>query len=96
MQSTLELPSLLNRESTLREWTADPHGMSILAPIYPQINAEMQTKFGRDDREQTGLDPLGFLMDMPLPGLLYFLRFPVPSSPEDMVDELLAKVYSSA
>jgi beta-glucosidase len=96
MQSTLELPSLLNRESTLREWTADPHGMSVLAPIYPQINAEMQTKFGRDDREQTGLDPLGFLMDMPLPGLLYFLRFPVPSSPEDMVDELLAKVYSSA
>ena len=95
LHSTLELSSLLNRESTLREWSADPRGMSVLAPIYPQINAEMQAKHGGDDREQTGLDPLGFLMDMPLPSLLYFLRYPVPTTPEELVDELLDKVYSS-
>jgi len=95
LHSTVELSSLLNRESTLRQWSADPRGMSVLAPIYPQINAEMQAKHGGADREQTRLDPLGFLMDMPLPSLLYFLGYPVPTTPEELVDELLDKVYRS-
>ncbi len=37
LQSTLELPSILNRDSTLREWTADPRGMNVLAPLFQQM-----------------------------------------------------------
>jgi len=96
LHSTLELPSILDRDSTLADWTEDPRGMSALAPLYPQINDQMRAKFGGDDREQIGMDPMGFLMDMPLMGLLYFLDISLPSSPEEMVDELLAKVYSIA
>jgi len=92
LHSSLELPSILNRESTLREWTQDPRGMSVLAPLYPQINDQMRAKFGGNDSEQIGMDPMGFLMDMPLTGLLHFLGISMPTSPEEMVDELLAKV----
>jgi beta-glucosidase len=96
LHSTLELPSILNRDSTLTEWTEDPRGMSVLAPLYPQINDQMQAKFGGDEGGQIGMDPMGFLMDMPLMGLLHFLGISLPSSPEEVVDEMLAKVYSSA
>ena len=96
LHSTLELPSILNRESTLREWTEDPRGMSVLAPLYQQINDQMRANFGGNDSEQIGMDPMGFLMDTPLMGLLHFLGSSMPTSPEEMVDELLAKVYSIA
>jgi beta-glucosidase len=36
LQSSLELPCILNRDSTLRDWTEDPRGMSVLAPLYPK------------------------------------------------------------
>jgi beta-glucosidase len=94
LHSTLELPSILNRQSTLREWVEDPRGMSVLAPFYEQMNDQMRANFGGDDREQIGMDPMGFLMDTPLTGLLYFLGSTMPTSPEEVVDELLAQVYS--
>jgi len=96
LHSTLELPCLLNRESTLREWTEDPRGMSVLAPLYPQLQDQMRATFGGKDGDLTGMDPMGFMMDTPLPGVLHFLGSSMPSSPEEMLDELLAKVYGSA
>jgi beta-glucosidase len=96
LHSTLELPSILNRESTLREWTEDPRGMSVLAPLFQKIIDQMGANFGGDDGEQIGMDPMGFMMDMPLMGLLHFLGSSMPTSPEETVDELLAKVYSIA
>ena len=93
MRSTLELPSILNRDSTMREWSEDPRGMSALGPLYQQLSDQMRAKFGGDD-ELIGMDPMGFLMDTPLINLLHFLGESSPSSPEEMVDELLAKVYS--
>jgi beta-glucosidase len=94
LQSTLELPSILNRESTLREWMDDPRGKSVLAPLYEQLNDEMRANFGGTDSEEIGMDPIGFLMDSPLTSLLHFLGSFIPTSPEETVDELLAKVYS--
>ena len=91
LQSTLELPSRLNRDSTLREWTADPCGMSVLGPLYQQLYDQMRANFG--GTEQIGMDPMGFLMDMPLTGFFSFQGSSVPTSPEEMVDELLAKVH---
>jgi beta-glucosidase len=93
LQSTLELPSILNHDSTLREWIEDPRGMSVLASFYQQMNEKMRTIFGGDEA-QIGMDPMGFLMDTPLAGLLHFLGSTFPKSPEEMVDEFLAKVHS--
>jgi beta-glucosidase len=96
LHSTRELPSLLNRESTLRAWIQDPCGMAVIAPLYQQLNAHLQSTFGGSDQEQTGMDPIGFLMDTPLVGLLHFLGAAMPASPEETVDELLARVYGIA
>ncbi len=96
LHSTLELPTILDRESTLREWTDDPRGMTVLAPLFQQINEQMRANFGGNDSDLIGMDPMGFLMDMPLTGMLHILGSSMATSPEEMVDELLAQVYSSA
>ena len=42
-----------------------------------------------------GMDMTGFLMDMPLLGVLEFQDQHLPTSPEEMVDNLLKQVFSS-
>jgi beta-glucosidase len=92
LQSTLNLPSVLNHESTLRDWMEDPRGKRVIAPIYQQINTQMQVIFGGSEGVADGMDPIGFLMDMPLQDLFQFLGNDLPQSPEEMVDGLLAQV----
>lgn len=94
LKSTLELPCILHRESTLREWIEDPRGMSVLASLYQKMSEQMQASFGGEESKQAGLDPTGFLMDTPLVDLFHFLGGSIPKSPEEMVDELLARVHS--
>ncbi len=94
LKSTIELPCILHRESTLREWIEDRRGMSVLASLYQQMSEQMQANFGGEEGKQTGLDPTGFLMDTPLVDLFHFLGGSIPKSPEEMVDELLAQVHS--
>jgi beta-glucosidase len=91
LHSTLELPSILNRDSTLREWTEDPRGMNVFAPLFQQMNEQMRANFGGS--EAIGMDPMGFLMDTPLVNLLHFLGSALPTSPEEFVEGLLAKVH---
>jgi beta-glucosidase len=95
LQSTLELPSILNRESTLRDWMADPRGKHVSAPLFQQITTQMQAIFGEGEGKEAGMDHMGFLMDMPLSDLLHFLGGVLTTPPEGMVDGLLAKVYKA-
>jgi beta-glucosidase len=92
LQSTLELPCLLNRESTMRDWLEDPRGKRVFAPLFQQMAAQMQTAFGGGEGEGGGMDTMGFLMEMPLLGVLHFQEGALPMSPEDLVDGLLAQV----
>jgi beta-glucosidase len=96
IESTLELPSILNRDSTLREWLEDPRGKEVLAPIYQQIHDHMMANFGGDGEEFIGMDPTGFLMDNPLMVMLQFIGDAMPASPEETVDDLLGKVYGTS
>jgi len=93
LQSTQKLPSLLRRESTLREWTEDPRGVSVLASFMTDISAQMNEMLGGDGSQFIGMDPNGFLMDMPLTGLFHFVGSSFTESPEDIVDDMLAKVH---
>jgi beta-glucosidase len=95
LQSTLELPSVLDRDSTLREWTEDARGIKELEPIYQLLRNQMQENFVPDDSDVIGMDPMGFFMDTPLVNLLYFFGESLSSSPEDIVEGLLAKVHGS-
>jgi beta-glucosidase len=96
LQSTLELPSLLNARSTLREWMADPRGRSILEAFVRQLPTQVQEKFGGFGGQELGMDTTSFYMDMPLADRLYFLKITLPQSPEETVDGLLVQVYSMA
>jgi beta-glucosidase len=95
LQSTLELPSLLNRESTLGDWMEDPRGKRVFGPLFQQMTARMQAAFGGGEGEAIGMDTMGFLMQMPLLGMLHFQEGALPAPPEEMVDGLLAQVHGA-
>ena len=94
LQSTQELPSLLNRESTLRDWMEDSRGRRVLEPLFQQMMAQMQATFGGGQGEDNaiGMETLGFLMELPLRDIFYFQENALPMPPEDLVDGLLAQV----
>jgi beta-glucosidase len=92
LQSTLELPSLLDRESTLAEWIADPRGQHVLGSFLQQLNEQIKASFSGGGTEEIGMDPLSFMKDMPLVSLLNLFGDDLPVSPEEMVDGFLAQV----
>jgi beta-glucosidase len=92
LQSTLELPCLLNRESTMRDWIEDPRGKLVFAPLYQQMTALMQAALGGGEGEGAGMETMGFLLGMPLLSVLHYQENALPKSPEDLVDGLLAQV----
>jgi beta-glucosidase len=97
LQSTLELPCILNHESTLRDWMEDPRGRHVFEPLFQQIVGPMQAAFGagQDGGGAVGMDPTGFLTDMPLLDILYFQENTLPMPPEEMMNGLLAQISSS-
>jgi beta-glucosidase len=98
LQSTSNLPCLLNRESTVREWSTDPRGKLVFMPLYEQFAGSMQQALGGGegtDGEEPGgigMDMMTFIMDLPLLSLLHFRDADLPIPPEDIVDALLAQV----
>jgi len=94
LQSMQKLPSLLNRESTVREWLADPRGKQVFDPIFQMIKAEAAAAVSADQGAEGGaaLDFLSFMMDMSLVSIFSFQEERLPMSPEAFVDTLLAQV----
>jgi beta-glucosidase len=94
LQSTLDLPSLLDSESTLREWLADPHGKPVIEPLYRQMIAQMGAAMGGSEAQEgaVGMDMEGFILDLPLLSILHFQESLLSETPEAMVDELLRQV----
>jgi beta-glucosidase len=97
LQSTQELPSLLNNESTLRDWMEDSRGRRVLEPLYQQMVAQMKATFsgGQDGDNSIGMETMGFLMELPLRDIFYFQENALPMPPEDLVTSLLAQVNQS-
>ncbi len=94
LQSTQNLPSLLGTEATLGDWMDDPRGQLVLGPFMENIFAQMEDISGGEENELVGMDPMGFLKDLPLTNLFNFFGESMPISPEEMVDELLEKIHS--
>ncbi len=95
LQSTRVLPCIINPNSTPRDWLDDHRSRSVLEEFIHQLPTQVQAKFGGSKDEAIGMDTSTFFMDMSLSNRLYFLEIDLPKSPEEMVDELLAKVYST-
>jgi beta-glucosidase len=98
LQSTQDLPSLLNRESTLRDWMEDPRGKRVLEPLFEQITAQMRATFDADKVEvgSSGMETRNFMMELPLRDIFYFQEAGLLMPPEDSVDGLLTQVHGQA
>ncbi len=93
MNSTVELPCLLSRESTIKEWLADPRGAVVIKPMFEEINTRFETMFGGD--ESIGIDVFGMIIDMPLISLLLFQQHALTMPAEEIVDGLLQQAHNT-
>jgi beta-glucosidase len=91
LQSTLELPCILDKESTVCEWMADPRGKAVLGPHWVRFETQIQRNFGGDG--SIGVDLVDMLKDMPLVSVLMILSIPLPLPAEEWVAELLRQVH---
>ena len=93
LESTLILPCILDRESTIREWMADPRGKAVFGPFYAQMEEQSRKMFGGGDEHVAGMDFMDMLGDMPLVSVMMWQQDTLPMHPEDLVDGLLAQVH---
>jgi beta-glucosidase len=91
LESTLALPSLLNRESTAREWLADPRGVVIFKPLMESAMGPMFKMLGGGEEGSLGMGE-SFVMDTPLRSILGFAEQFLPASADEIVDGLLAQL----
>ncbi len=99
LESTLRLPCILDKESTIKEWMADPRGKAVLGSLYAQIEAQSRKMFGGgDDRygneSAIGMDIMDMMNDMPLVSVLMFQQGALTMPAEEMVDGLLMQAHS--
>jgi beta-glucosidase len=95
LKSTLELPSLIDRESTIREWLAAPEGAAVLGPLFEQFQAQGGELFGTDDDAGIGMDVMNMMMDMPLVNVMRFMQSTLPMPADQIIDGLLMQVHGA-
>ncbi len=94
LHSTMQLPCILDWESTLRDWLEDPRGRSVLEPVYKQMQDNSAAVFGSGDGA-VGMDMTNFLMDLPLMSVLQFQESLWPIPVNKVIDDLLQKVHAT-
>jgi beta-glucosidase len=96
LESTLRLPCILDRESTIREWMADPRGRVAFGPLYAEMVARTRETLGGGDGGDGGETVIDMdimeMGDMPLVSVLMWRHSAQFPHPEDVVDGLLAQV----
>ncbi|CUS03526.2 Thermostable beta-glucosidase B [Candidatus Promineifilum breve] len=92
--STLQLPTILHDESTIRAWFSDPAGRELVAPIFDEMmkNGGMFSADGPED-QSIGMDMINFLMDLPLRSFFHFQETSLTQPPDDITNQLLEQVY---
>jgi beta-glucosidase len=100
LESTLHLPCILDKESTIREWMSDPRGKTVLEPFYSQIETQSRKVFGGEaerygNEAAIGMDIMEMMNDMPLVSVLMFQQDALTLPAEELVDELLRQVHNT-
>jgi beta-glucosidase len=101
LESTIRLPCILDKESTIREWMTDPRGKAIFGPFYEQIETQSRRTFGGGDERYgnenvAGMDIMDMMLDMPLVSVLMFQSSALTMPAEEMVEGLLMQVHENA
>ena len=99
LTSTLNLPCLLDWESTVREWSEDPRGRVVAGDMLRQLQAGLAATFGGGeagaDHGDIGMDLMGFIMEMPLLSILQFQEQALPAPADEIVGGLLHAVHAA-
>ncbi|MCB0068502.1 MAG: fibronectin type III-like domain-contianing protein, partial [Caldilineaceae bacterium] len=98
LQSTLDLPSRLDKESTVQDWMDDPRGRAVFEPTFQLMMAQMAQAFGGGDGNDDGaigMDMTGFIMQMPLASILGFQEALLPMPADVIVEGLLHQVHGA-
>ena len=94
LESTLNLPCVLDVESTIREWLADRRGNAVFGPFYEMMQAEARKMFGAGNESAIGMDVMEMFADMPLVSVLMFQQNSLPMPAEDMVAGMLQQAHA--
>ncbi|HSV85130.1 MAG TPA: glycoside hydrolase family 3 C-terminal domain-containing protein, partial [Levilinea sp.] len=95
LESTRQLPCVLDKESTIREWKADPRGKIVITPLLQKMADMSRRTFGDDGGSGgIGMDMMDMFMDMPLLSVLMFQQSALTTPAEEMVDGLLMQAHS--
>jgi len=102
LESTLDLPCILDMESTMREWMSDPRGKQVLGELYTQVEAQTRKLFGESGRygaessngggNGIGMDVMDMMMDMPVVSVLMFQQGSLTMPAEEIVTGMLRQV----
>ncbi len=107
LETTVELPCILDMESTMREWMADPRGKQVLGALYSQVEAQSRKLFGEANRYGNdeknghaepgsdggiGMDIMDMMVDMPVVSVLMFQQDALTMPAEEIVTGLLRQV----
>ncbi len=97
LESTLSLPCILDKESTIREWMADPRGKAVFGPFYAMMEEQSRKMFGSGESDESaiGMDIMEMFSDMPLVSVLMFQQNALPMPAEEMVAGFLTQVHTS-
>lgn len=97
MQSSQELPSGLNPESTVRDWLEDRRGKVVFEPMFKQMVEQMRKALGIEQNQQfIGMDMMGFVLDLPLRSMLSFQEHLLPTTAHEIVEGLLGQVKAGS
>jgi len=91
LQSTLQMPTTLHDESTIRAWFDDPMGRPILQPIFNEL-MKNGGFLSHDDAGDDSMDAIRFLMDLPLRSFFHFQEGSLTQPPDDVTNMLLEQV----
>lgn len=99
LESTLSLPCILDKESTIREWLADSRGKAVVGSMYAKIEEQSRKLFGGGDERYgnesaIGMDVMDMMNDMPLVSVLLFQQSTLTMPAEEIVEGLLRQVHS--
>jgi len=91
LRSTVERPTILHEESTIRAWLEDPIGRNILQPIFDELlrNGAFPDNINADELP---MDMVAFLMDLPLRSFFHFQEESLTQPADDITRVLLEQV----
>ena len=90
--SAVQLPCLLNIESTVNEWMSDPRGKTVLAPFFEKITAQNDAVLGFASGNG-GVNTLDMMADMPLLSVLMCQQDALTMPADEIVEGLLMQLH---